>query len=186
MKWRNLVQIAPIWLLLLVMASQIYSMGRQFMVSLSPVVISTFKVDFNKCAVEFARIGDILSSGLREYGSVGNAQDVIVSKLAGDELRIVMQLKDPGEAAFAEETRLVKTLVRCSGTPFCEANPSVGEQLGRGCEISEAEFQPQGWEMSKATGNRVDALAIIALFIQAAALYYLMRKSRTPAGAMAA
>lgn len=180
MKWPKLLDLAPIGLLVLIMASQIYYMARQFALSLSPVVISSYAMDFGNCTVGLPQVGAALSSGLQQYGSPKSDLDVIVTKLAGDQLRIVMQLRDPGAAAFAEETRIVKSLIQCAKPPWCQGtNPDDGNGVA-GCEITQEEFRPLGWEVSQRTGNRVDALAVIALLIDAAALFYLLSKTKSP------
>ena len=180
MKWRELIASAPIWLLLLVMTSQIYNMVTEFVQSPFPVVISTYTIDFNKCSLGLPRVGATLALGLRKYGSPVAVQDVIVSKLPGEGLlRITMQLKDPSPAAFDEETRLLKTLVYCSSGQRCQGKPSTGDNLGTAdCEIAQSEFRPHTWEISKLARYRVGAIAVVALLIDAAALYYLLRRPK--------
>lgn len=197
MRWRNLLQSLPIWLLMIVMASQIYDMVRQYRSTYSSVMISRFMVDPGKCGFRTQQIGAVLSSGLHSFGSIGDANDVIVSRSANNEWRIAVQLKEPGTAAFEEEKRLLKPLVDCGKSTWCEGKAPLaeygansqpilerkraGEQVDLpGCAITEAEFHPVDWELGKPPEGGVDALSLFTLAIEAASLYYLLRRPRTP------
>ncbi len=202
MKWRSILESVPVGLLLLVMASQTYNMARQFGLTYSPLMISRFTVDFQRCALQTDQVRAILSSGLRDYGSPTDGSDIMVSRLGAGELRIAMQLKEPGAAAFEKEVPLVKNLVDCGTSLWCQGKAPLqdygegqiafvnrkrlGEQIEiPGCGITYAEFHPDGWELLKPSSNRFDALALIALVVEAASLYFLLRRPKRPAAASA-
>ena len=111
MKWRNFLESVPVWLLSVVMASQIYNMARQYRSTYSLVMISRYVINYSKCGVHSEQLQGVLLSGLRKFGSMGDANNVIVHKIVDNEWRIAVQLKDPGPPAFEEETRLLKTLI---------------------------------------------------------------------------
>lgn len=213
MKWRNLLDFAPVSLLLIVMASQIYSMvlqtvpiGRDMIRRTGgPMMVSNFTVDYRKCAVATQQIGATLASGMRDFGSTEDPNDVL-SKMFDGTLQIGMRLKNPGAVAFEAETRLLKPLINCGTSAWCEGRAPIegygdairpfierlqaGEKVDvdiPGCAMTASDFNPRSWEMGQLSAGwpHIDALAIIALVIESAALYYLLQRPGAPTGASA-
>ncbi len=199
MTWRNPLYFAPVVLLSIVMAGQIYKMSRQFRSTGPPVMISRFDIAYGECGFAAQRVGSVLSAGMRGFGIVGDENDVIVSKVVGNEWRLAVQLRHPGAAAFGEEARLIKTLIRCDASPWCQgrapsneygpdslailARKKAGQQIDLpGCGITSTVFKPLGWELAKPPESRIDALALIALFIEGSALTYLVWRPKKRSG----
>jgi hypothetical protein len=174
-----------------VMASQIYSMARQFRSGYSSVMTSRFVIDYGKCSFAAQQIGRTLASGMERFGIIGDENDIIVSRIVNNEWRIAMQVRVPGTAAFDQEARLLKSLVRCGINPWCQGKEppnrydsialailerkKAGEKVDLpGCGITTADFKPLGWEITSPPESRVDALSLIAFSVEAVSLLYLL------------